>query len=328
MNSNKSLTATFETTGNGSGCEGVPVWTSSAIYANAGTMVQYNGFKYENRWYSQGQSPESYSGAWQVWINLGPCSGDNNVQYTLQTSTTGSGSIALNPTGGNYNAGVSVTATATPSAGYRFVNWSGEATGTANPATIMMDGNKSVTAIFEATGNNTGACANPVPVTLPFSHNGVGEFCWVVSGDISYINSWNTSVVEVNGSDFTNSWSNNFPPKIDGAYFIYYNSTVGWAHFEAAGTQNARLHLEETPDEDLIVYPNPSEGSFTINFRDKQNLIKLMVFDQAGRIVYEKQLYETDGNKFSFGRELSKGIYYVRLYDENNMVHIKKIIKY
>jgi len=54
----------------------------------------------------------------------------------------------LNPPGGVYNAGTAVTVTATPSTGYTFGSWSGDLTGSVNPKTITMNGNKSVTANF------------------------------------------------------------------------------------------------------------------------------------------------------------------------------------
>jgi uncharacterized repeat protein (TIGR02543 family) len=68
--------------------------------------------------------------------------------YTLTVTTSGSGSVSKNPDQVNYLSGTSVTLTATPAAGWSFANWSGGATGTTNPLTITMDGNKSITANF------------------------------------------------------------------------------------------------------------------------------------------------------------------------------------
>jgi pectate lyase len=68
--------------------------------------------------------------------------------YTLQINTTGIGEVVLNPAGGEYVAGTTVTLTANPILGSSFQNWSGAATGTTNPTTVVMDANKSVTATF------------------------------------------------------------------------------------------------------------------------------------------------------------------------------------
>ncbi|MDP9077948.1 MAG: ice-binding family protein [Bacteroidota bacterium] len=54
-------------------------------------------------------------------------------------STTGSGA---------YSAGSSASATATANPGYTFTSWSGDATGTSNPLTVIMNANKHITANF------------------------------------------------------------------------------------------------------------------------------------------------------------------------------------
>jgi len=70
-------------------------------------------------------------------------------QYILNISVSPpqAGWVEATPSGGVYNAGTVVTLTAYPNAGYRFKEWEG-ATGT-NTTTIVMDGNKTVTAVFE-----------------------------------------------------------------------------------------------------------------------------------------------------------------------------------
>jgi uncharacterized repeat protein (TIGR02543 family) len=66
----------------------------------------------------------------------------------LAVTSTGGGSVTLSPPGGQYASGTSVTLTAVPSAGYTFAGWSGDLAGTANPATLVMDASKTVTAAF------------------------------------------------------------------------------------------------------------------------------------------------------------------------------------
>jgi uncharacterized repeat protein (TIGR02543 family) len=70
--------------------------------------------------------------------------------FTLAVSSTGSGSVALNPPGGSYGAGTTVTLTATPDPGFEFSSWGGDLAGTGNPTTITMDADKRVTADFVA----------------------------------------------------------------------------------------------------------------------------------------------------------------------------------
>ena len=66
----------------------------------------------------------------------------------MSTTGTGSGSVTLSPPGGSYSAGTVVTLTATPATGSSFTGWSGDLSGTTNPATITINGNKAVTATY------------------------------------------------------------------------------------------------------------------------------------------------------------------------------------
>jgi len=71
-------------------------------------------------------------------------------QYSLTVNINpqGAGSVTLNPSGGVYVAGTTVTLTAVANSGYVFSSWSGSLTGSQNPARIVMNSNKTVTANF------------------------------------------------------------------------------------------------------------------------------------------------------------------------------------
>jgi len=76
-------------------------------------------------------------------------------------------------------------------------------------------------------------CDSRTTISIPFTQDGEGEYCWETSSLGDYINSWNLDKLEVNDVDYTNSWSNSFPDKIDGKYYIYYKGSYPWSHFEA-----------------------------------------------------------------------------------------------
>jgi uncharacterized repeat protein (TIGR02543 family) len=59
------------------------------------------------------------------------------------------GTVSKNPNNLTYSAGTSVQLTATPNSGYEFTGWSGDAAGTANPLSIIMNSDKNITANFE-----------------------------------------------------------------------------------------------------------------------------------------------------------------------------------
>lgn len=67
--------------------------------------------------------------------------------YTLDITESGSGSVTKDPSE-QYYFNTTVTLTAVPAAGWKFKEWTGHLTGTTNPKTIFMDGDKSITAVF------------------------------------------------------------------------------------------------------------------------------------------------------------------------------------
>ncbi|MCF8146194.1 MAG: InlB B-repeat-containing protein [Deltaproteobacteria bacterium] len=73
--------------------------------------------------------------------------------YTLTTAANPveSGTVVKDPDKANYEHGEEVQVTATAEAGYTFTGWTGDLSGTNNPASLAMDGDKTVTANFAAT---------------------------------------------------------------------------------------------------------------------------------------------------------------------------------
>jgi len=76
------------------------------------------------------------------------------TQYSLTTTVIPSGAGTLNPSGANWlSSGQNVSVSATANAGYSFSKWSGDLTGSVNPASLSMNGAKSVTANFVPAGS-------------------------------------------------------------------------------------------------------------------------------------------------------------------------------
>lgn len=66
--------------------------------------------------------------------------------YRLTVFRVGNGTVT--PGSGDYEAGTTVTLTATPDAGAVFDHWEGDAAGTDPTVNILMDGEKEATAVF------------------------------------------------------------------------------------------------------------------------------------------------------------------------------------
>ncbi|MDA9359491.1 hypothetical protein N9R22_03440 [Flavobacteriaceae bacterium] len=91
-----------------------------------------------------------------VFFILSACSKDSpipdaveptpTVTFTLAVAASEGGSVDIS--GGTYNENSNVTVTAAPAEGYAFSGWTGNASGSTNPLTVSMTGNKDITATF------------------------------------------------------------------------------------------------------------------------------------------------------------------------------------
>ena len=235
-------------------------------------------------------------------------------QYTLSTAVSGSGSITLSPSGGVYNASTVVTVTATPDNGWQFDEWSGDLSGSTNPTTINMNANYSVTATFSEITNGE-ICDNPTSISIPFTQNGVGEYCWVTSDNIAYVNSWNMATLEINGVDYTNTWSGTMPDKIDGNYYIYYHGLYDWSHFEAPQTKSA-MGIDD--GNTIKVYPNPFTEYFNLDISHPEQVKRIVISDELGRNI---GIYEPSAitDFMSIGQNLEIGTYLIKVYSKNGI---------
>lgn len=81
------------------------------------------------------------------------------------------------------------------------------------------------------------AACSPVSATIttPFTFDGAGTFCWQAGSLGSYVNSWNTASVTINGVNVTNLYvaSGSYPAKLNGFYYVSYKGNFAWSHFEA-----------------------------------------------------------------------------------------------
>ncbi|MEM7655695.1 MAG: hypothetical protein AAF399_06160 [Bacteroidota bacterium] len=101
-------------------------------------------------------------------------SGNASNTYSL-TINASNGSVSKSPNKSTYNPGETVSLTANPNSGYQFDNWSGALSGSQNPKTLTMNGNKTVTANFSSTGggnggNGGGNCGQTLSGSLKVEH--------------------------------------------------------------------------------------------------------------------------------------------------------------
>lgn len=85
----------------------------------------------------------------------------------LSASSTGGGSVSLLPAGGTYFSNETVTVTATPSPGWSFLYWLGDAQGTVPSTGLAMDRDRTVRAVFGTTLSTTVAGNGQVVMDPP-----------------------------------------------------------------------------------------------------------------------------------------------------------------
>ena len=145
----------FEYTLNGSNPLDYPTYTDIPLVLTNSAQIRLVA-------YSQDFIP--YTIAAPVTVNVLP-------GYSLAAGTAGGGGVI--PSSGLYLSNTVVTLTATNAPGWTFLNWAGDAAGTNNPISIVINGAKNVQAVFgtpltvAAAGNGT-VQTNPVLALYPY----------------------------------------------------------------------------------------------------------------------------------------------------------------
>jgi hypothetical protein len=75
------------------------------------------------------------------------------------------------------------------------------------------------------------------------------------------------------------------------------------------------------------IYPNPVIDIVNLSFENNfENMFKVEIYDALGRLSFTQNKFST-GNKLSLNiSELERGIYILKLYN-NNKISVKRIIK-
>src|SRR5262245_4494351 len=82
--------------------------------------------------------------------------------FSLTANTNGNGTVAKMPSQSTYLSNTLVTLTAPPAAGWTITGWTGAATGTANPLSVVLATNKSITANFNSTTATVPTRSSPI----------------------------------------------------------------------------------------------------------------------------------------------------------------------
>ena len=243
--------------------------------------------------------------------------------YTLSI-TAENGTVAIDPAGDTYQEGTVVTLTATPDEGYEFTGWSGDLSGTDNPVSITMDGDKEITALFTLipsytltiTAENGTVVIDPVGdtyqegtvVTLTATPDEGYEFSgW--SGDLSGIDNPDSIIM-------------------DGNKEVIAEFTIITQVDDLWNTAAGQIRLGQN-------YPNPFSTNTTIpyslgepchvrltvyNFTGQQIAVLVNEHQEKGRYTYDWKAKDNSGNP------LGSGLYLYRLETSNGIFMVEKLI--
>ena len=168
-------------------------------------------------------------------------------QYSLTITNDGSGSVTKNPNQATYTYGQVVTLTAIPTTGWSFSSWTGDLTGSQNPKTITMDGNKAVTAHFTA---------NQYSLTITIDGSGSVT---KNPNQATYTYGQVVTLTAVPGTGWAfSSWSGNLTGSTNPASITMNGNKSVTAHFTAN-----QYSLTITNDGSGSVTKNPDQATYT-----------------------------------------------------------------
>ena len=120
-------------------------WTPGSSCSVSFSPIQSGGTGTQYSFTSWADGPSTATRTLSASTQAATYTANFQKQYLLTTSTATGGSITP---GGYFNEGTGVAVSATASAGYQFLGFSGDLSGLSTPQTIVMNGPHSVAAAF------------------------------------------------------------------------------------------------------------------------------------------------------------------------------------
>jgi photosystem II stability/assembly factor-like uncharacterized protein len=179
--------------------------------------------------------------------------------------------------------------------------------------------------VFISSSENTNTTSDPINVTITFSEE-VNEFIEtdivVGNGTISSFTETNAQIYHV---DVTPALSGSVT--VDVAAGVA-NDIVG--NTNTAATQWAISYtatgIEKLNEYGIKIFPNPTNGRFTIEIENNNKIKDISIIDLSGRIIYN-DLFSNENSKEIDLSEFAKGIYILQLNLENEKLTSKIIVE-
>lgn len=114
----------------------------------------------------------------------------------------------------------------------------------------------------------------------------------------------------------------------DGSYDLFVGNALGglWSFRPGDTTSYMAINEFTNPIENIVLYPNPNTGSFTIQMNQLQGkTYECNVQDALGRIVYKEQNIDKQKHEIHL-YNIKSGVYFVEIIRSDNTRSIQKII--
>jgi uncharacterized repeat protein (TIGR02543 family) len=215
----------------------------------------------------------------------------------LNVTIIGAGSVIKEPDKSIYTRSETVTLTAIADPDWTFSGWSGDLSGLLNPVTIIMTGNKTVTATF--TINQWWCIDWQYRRTITIDHTKVGGTLTDFPVLFEILDSSLIGKTQPNGYDFVFTDANNV--KLD-HQIEFYNSTIGhlivWVKVP---------YLSSTTDTILYMYygnPTCEKQQNSTEVWDNKYMLTLHLNENTGTL-YDSTMNENNGTPF---RDVLQGV--------------------
>ena len=229
----------------------------------------------------------------------------DSPKVALSTNSI-NGSILTNPSviANSHELNSQVNLTAVPDNGYEFEKWEGDISGNENPKTIVMDSEKSVTAVFRPkqhlliiVSTNGTVSTDPGSSDNTFNQNAQVTLTAIPDDGFEF-EKWEGDINETNNPISISMETSKTVKAIFAAFDNDKELTSGFT-----------------------ISSNPVNEILTIGMSEGQEIKMSVVYNLKGQKIQESQNTELD---FS---TLTSGIYFLKIESTNNEVVLKKIIK-
>ena len=239
---------------------------------------------------------------------------DYILLYYINTRVAGSGTIEIEPDTPWHDPGTPVQVTAIPDSGWIFYAWGNDLTGNTNPATVIMDDDKFITANF---------ITEFVTLTVNTIGNGTVE---ITPNMVQYPRGTVVELFAIADSGWVFShWSGNLWGSQNPDSIIMNADKEVTANF-VPDTHVDENNMNQNSSTYLSIFPNPSRGIIEMQYSVQnetytQQDIELLVYDVTGKLVkdFSTQLSGTDypasvvwDGRDANGKSVPNGVYLVR----------------